>query len=120
MSVDVVTGCMGPDPRARLTQLVWRAELLVDIEEKTEEVACRVERRDYSGPGPEVAEARKAVGKLTELADLHADDNLDDPAAMADLEESLATATVLVQALERRGAGEDPADQQLPGAQAIS
>jgi len=111
MNADVVTGCTDPDPRVRLTQLVWRAELLVDVEEKTEEVACRVEGRAYTGPGPHVTEAREAVGKLKELADLHADDDLDDPAARADLEKSLTTATTLVRALEQQGEPvEDPAD----------
>jgi hypothetical protein len=111
MSVDVDTGFADSDPRVRLTQLAWRAELLLDVEEKTEEVACRVEGRDYTGPDPKVAEAREEAGKLKELADRHAGADLDDPAALADLEESLAIATTFVRNLEDRGTpGVDPAD----------
>jgi hypothetical protein len=111
MSGDVDTGFVHPDPRMRLTQLAWRAELLVDVKEKTEEVACRVEGRAYTGPGPEVAGAREEAGRLKDLADRHAGDDLDGPAAMADLEESLVTATTFVRDLEDRGTpGVDPAD----------
>jgi hypothetical protein len=88
MSVDVVTDCTDRDSRVRLRQLAWRAELLVDVEEKTAEVACRVEGRAYAGPGPEVAQARQAAEELKELATLHAGDDLGDSAVMAGLDQS--------------------------------
>ncbi|MFJ2217766.1 hypothetical protein ACIQVO_36920 [Streptomyces sp. NPDC101062] len=100
MSVDVVTGCTDPDPRVRLRQLLWRAEVLLDVEEKTEAVACRVEGRAYEGPGQAVAEAGEAVAVLKELVVLHAGDDLGDPVVTADLDQSLATATALVRRLE--------------------
>ncbi|WP_129291831.1 hypothetical protein [Streptomyces lydicus] len=106
MSVDVVTDGTDPDRRVRLTQLSWRAELLVEIEE----IACRIEGRAYQGSGPEVAQARAAAEKLKELADLHTEDDLGDPAAVTELRAALATAIALVQALESRGTpSENPA-----------
>ncbi|MCZ1011931.1 hypothetical protein [Streptomyces lydicus] len=102
MAVAVVTDCTDPDPRVRLTQLSWRAQLLVEIEEKTEEIACRAEGHAYQGAGPEVAQARAAAEKLKELADLHTEDDLSHPAAVTELRAALATATALVQTLESR------------------
>ncbi|MDT9692743.1 hypothetical protein Q5762_31340 [Streptomyces sp. P9(2023)] len=76
---------------------------------KVEEVAHRLDRRVYEGPGPEVAEAREAATHMTELVDLHARDNLADQAAMADLEQSLTAATAVVQQLEAQSVPEEPA-----------
>ncbi|OEV13198.1 hypothetical protein [Streptomyces nanshensis] len=115
MSVEAVTGCTDPDPRVRLQQLAWRAELLVDVEEKAGQVACRAERRTYGGPAAEVVQAREAAEQLLELAARHAGDDLGDPAAVAGLEESLATAATLVRRLEALGTpGEDAGGPQLP------
>ncbi|WP_332756917.1 hypothetical protein [Streptomyces sp. MT206] len=107
-----VTGCPDPDPRVRLTRLADRAELLVDVEEKTEEVAHRLEGVLYPGPGPEVVAAREAARGLTRLAALHADDELTDPDALAELEESLTTAATVVQAIETMS---EPADARAAG-----
>ncbi|TSB32012.1 hypothetical protein [Streptomyces benahoarensis] len=72
----------------------------MDIELKTEGVACRVEGRPYAGIGRSVADARVAADQLKELARLHAEDDLNDLATVAGVEESLATMTALVRALE--------------------
>ncbi|GLF98024.1 hypothetical protein [Streptomyces yaizuensis] len=110
MSADAVTGCTDPDPRVRLRQLSWRAGLLVDVEERTGELVRLGDGRVYEGPGPVVAAAREAAGGLEELAALHAGDDLGDPAAVADLDESLATAVVLVRRLEAMSAPGGAAD----------
>jgi hypothetical protein len=111
MSVDDFFDSIDPDPRARLRRRAWRAELLADVEEKTEEVARRFEGREYEGAGPQVVQARETAERLKELADRHTGADLTDPAAMADLSAALATATTLVRALEDRGMpGEDPAE----------
>ncbi len=87
----------------------------MDVERKAEELVCRGEGRTYAGVSAKVAQARAAADQLTELADQHAEDNLDDPAAMAALETSLAIAARLVGDLENWGApSEGPACMPRP------
>lgn len=111
------TGCPAPDPRVRLTRLADRAELLVDVEEKTEEVAHRLEGVLYPGPGTAVVAAREAARRLTRLAALHTDDDLTDSDVLTDLEDSLTTAMTVVRSIEAmsepagvRAARDAPAD----------
>lgn len=111
MSVDAFFERIDPDPRARLTRLAWRAELLAEIEEKFEQVARRFEADGHPETGLQVARMRKTAERLKELADRHAVADLTEPVEMAALTAALSSATAAVRAMEERGAsGAGPAE----------
>ncbi|WP_432156097.1 hypothetical protein [Streptomyces sp. bgisy153] len=95
MSSDTVTGSQDADALQRLTVLVWRAELLVDVEERVEQVTCRGEDLPYRGPSKMVADWRRQVEALRIM--------LGQPPAASEVDEAIGKATRLVQLLEQRG-----------------
>ena len=104
----------GPDaptqPRERLAYLAERADLLAELEERVEVIAHAHEGRPYPGPSETVLTVREGVQAVRQLAEAHAEDDLDDPAALAGLHESLRSAEELVEQLHRlAGAGEESA-----------
>ncbi|WP_157856107.1 hypothetical protein [Actinacidiphila yeochonensis] len=69
MNSDTETGPPGADALQKLTELVWRAELLVDVEERVEQVTCRGEVLPYDGPSEQVTDWRRQVGQLLALVE---------------------------------------------------
>ncbi|MYZ41150.1 MULTISPECIES: hypothetical protein [unclassified Streptomyces] len=106
MNSDTKTGPHGADALQKLTELVWRAELLVDVEERVEQVICRGEELPYDGPSEQVTDWRRQVCRLLAL--------VEQPPASAEMGEAIATASRLVQLLERHGQGVGGADTAAP------
>ena len=90
----------------RLRQLAERASLLVELDRLTEEIAVRQLGEPYSGPSAITVARQEGTQKLSELAELHKDDDLSDQSVVSCLHDSLASATALVRALQETG---DPA-----------
>lgn len=106
MNSDTASGPQGTDVLGQLTELVWRAELLVDVEERVEQVTCRGEGLLYEGPNEQVADWRRRVDEL--LA------QLERPLACDEMNEAIAGASQLVQLLEQHGRGADGAKTTAP------
>ncbi|MFF4933335.1 hypothetical protein ACFY2H_31255 [Streptomyces griseofuscus] len=106
MNSDTETGPPGADALQKLTELVWRAELLVDVEERVEQVTCRGEVLPYDGPSEQVTDWRRQVGQLLALVER--------PPASEEMGEAIDTASRLVQLLEQHGQRAGGADAAAP------
>ncbi|HBF84432.1 MAG TPA: hypothetical protein DD420_32240 [Streptomyces sp.] len=95
MSSDTAAGRPRTSAPQELTTLVWRAEVLVDVEEHTERVTCRGEGLPYEGPSEAVAAGRRKVVELLGL--------LERPLTAEEADRATAEASRLVQLLEQRG-----------------
>ncbi|MFE1190088.1 hypothetical protein [[Kitasatospora] papulosa] len=94
MSSDTAAGRPHTSAPQGLTTLVWRAEVLVDVEEHTERVTCRGEGLPYDGPSAAVAALRREVVGLLGL--------LERPLTGEEADQATAEASRLVQLLEQR------------------
>ncbi|MFF8993988.1 hypothetical protein ACF09H_29490 [Streptomyces sp. NPDC014983] len=88
----------GSDVMQRLREVMWRAELLADVEEQVEKVTCRGEGICYDGPSEQVTGWRRQAGQLLAL--------LERPLAPGERDEAMAEAARLVKLLEQH-AGQD-------------
>ncbi|MEU9412339.1 hypothetical protein AB0E08_42525 [Streptomyces sp. NPDC048281] len=95
-----VVDCTDPDPRVMLAQLADRARLLVQVDVLTERVAVLKAGQSYTGPSEAASERQRAAAALSELAALHADDDLGDETEGAGLLDSVDSATKLVRVLQ--------------------
>jgi hypothetical protein len=84
----------------QLGQLALRTSLLVELDRLTEEIAAREFGEPYSGPSPTTVARQDAARMLSELAELHKDDDLSDDPVVARLLDSLDSATALVRILQ--------------------
>ncbi|MGW0647320.1 hypothetical protein ACWD4T_00700 [Streptomyces umbrinus] len=95
-----IVDCTDADPRVMLAQLAGRARLLVELDVLTEQIAVLQLGQPYTGPSEVTLERQRAAAALSELAALHADDDLGDETEVAGLLDSVDSAATLVRTIQ--------------------